>query len=382
MKQIPEPKKILIATGLYPPDIGGPATYVRMLEEKLSEHGIGFTIVPFTHVRHLPKIVRHVVFFFKLIKKAYGTDAVYALDPISVGLPALVVSKIFRKPFLIRLGGDYAWEQGQQRFGLTQLLDEYTAHKKAAPWQVRTLAGVQSFVVCRATKVVVPSNYMKSIVATWGATEEQLQVIHSALFPLDVEQSRGTLRSELNYTGTVLFSAARLTPWKGFKVLLEVVAALVKEIPDISLVVAGDGPHMETLVEKTKQLEITDSVQFTGRLPKEELGKRLKASDLFVLNTAYEGLSHQLLEAMHLGVPIVTTNVGGNPELVQDGISGLTVPYDDAQALKVAIQRVIQGDELRTRLIAQARVRTKDFNQDNVVEQFVSMMNTQVWQKK
>ena len=112
-----KPKKILIATGLYPPDIGGPATYVCMLEKELPAHGIECVTVPFTHVRHLPKIVRHVVYFWKLVKEARAMDAVYAQDPVSVGVPALLVSFIFRKPFLIRLGGDYAWEQGQQRFG-------------------------------------------------------------------------------------------------------------------------------------------------------------------------------------------------------------------------------------------------------------------------
>jgi glycosyltransferase involved in cell wall biosynthesis len=376
-----KPRKILIATGLYPPDIGGPATYVRMLEEKLPAHQIDFEIVPFTHVRHLPKVVRHFVYFWKLMRKAPGVDAVYALDPVSVGVPALVVSTLFRKTFLVRLGGDYAWEQGQQRFGLEEMLDEYTAHKSSASWQVRMLARVQAYVVCRAKKIVVPSNYMKSIVTTWGATDTQLEVIYSALFPLEVTQSRQELRQELGYTDTVLFSAARLTPWKGFDVLLEVVASLVQKHPALRLVIAGDGPQQERLEAKTKELHIENQVTFVGRLPKEELGKALKASDIFVLNTAYEGLSHQLLEVMDMGVPVVTTSVGGNPELIKDGVSGLTVPYNDAEALEKAIQRLIQNNELAARIVAQARVRTKDFNQQRVVEDFVTMLQTQVWKK-
>ena len=313
------------------------------------------------------------------MKEARAVDAIYAQDPVSVGVPALLVSRLFRKPFLVRLGGDYAWEQGQQRFGVTALLDAYTKDKASAPWQVRALAKVQRFVVCHAKKVIVPSEYMKSIVSTWGVSDANLQVIYSALFPLQVEQSVTELRESLGYSGTVLFSAARLTPWKGFEVLLEVVASMIKTHSDLMLVIAGDGPEQGYLEAKAQELGIAKSVTFAGRLSKEELGKRLKASDVFVLNTAYEGLSHQLLEVMAIGVPMVTTTAGGNPELITDGVTGLTVDYNDAETLEEAIERVLHTDDLRTRMIAQAKVRTQDFNQDKVVAQLVTMFETYIW---
>jgi len=374
-------KKIVIATGLYPPDIGGPATYVRMLEDTLPAHGIECVVMPFTQVRHLPKIVRHVVFFWRLLRNARGADAVYALDPVSVGVPALVVSKLCLKPFLVRLGGDYAWEQGQQRFGLTPMLDAYTADKKSAPWQVRALASVQRFVVCRAQKVVVPSEYMKGIVATWGATEAQLEVIHSALFPLQVAQSRQELRKASGYSGTVLCSAARLTPWKGYDVLIDVVHALRTKFPDLLLLIAGDGPEEEHLKKKVQALKAQAYIIFTGRLSKTELAKVLVSSDVFVLNTAYEGLSHQLLEVMDLGIPVVTTHVGGNPELITDGTTGLTVGYNNAEALQQAITRMLTDTALRTTVVENGKQRTEDFNQDTVVTEFVTMLTTHIWQK-
>lgn len=372
-------KKIVIATGLYPPDIGGPATYVRMLEDALPTHDIECVVVPFTQVRHLPKVVRHVVFFWKLLRNARDADAVYALDPVSVGVPALVVSTLLRKPFLVRLGGDYAWEQGQQRFGLTPMLDAYTADKQSATWQVRVLASVQSFVVCRALKVVVPSQYMKRIVATWGVTEVQLEVIHSALFPLEVTESKQDIRSKRGYTGTVLCSAARLTPWKGFSVLIDAVQALRTTFPDISIIIAGDGPEEARLKKQVQELNAQDYIIFTGRLSKAELAGCLHASDVFVLNTAYEGLSHQLLEVMDLGVPIVTTDVGGNPELITDGTTGLTVSYDDSEALQRAITSLLTDAALRTTVIENGKKRTKDFNQDTVVTEFVTMLTTHIW---
>ncbi len=375
-------KKLVIATGLYPPDIGGPATYVRMLEEKLPEYAIECVVVPFSQVRHLPKVVRHVAYFLTLLKQVRGADAVYALDPISVGIPALWVSKVARKPFIIRLGGDYAWEQGQQRFGLDVLLDAYTADKQSAPWQVRMLASLQGFVVRRAKKVIVPSEYMKSIVATWGVKEEALEVIYSALFPLEVPETKTTLREAFGYDGTLLFSAARLTPWKGYDTLIDVVHTLRTQYSDMQLIIAGDGPEEAHLKQKVRELGAQEYIIFTGRLSKQQLGAYIKASDLFVLHTAYEGLSHQLLEVMHLGVPVVTTNVGGNPELIENGVSGILVPYNDTEALQKGIVAVLNNPDDQQRMVAEAQKRTNDFSDDTVMQQFVTLIQTTLWNKK
>src|SRR3989344_2738828 len=111
-------KRILVATGLYPPDIGGPATYTKMLETHLPKRGVELTVAPYGWVRRYPKIFRHTAFMWKLIRESRGCDAIYALDPVSVGLPALIASKITRKPLFLRIVGDYAWEQGQLRFGV------------------------------------------------------------------------------------------------------------------------------------------------------------------------------------------------------------------------------------------------------------------------
>lgn len=366
--------KLLIATGLYPPDIGGPATYARMLEEKLPAHNVTVDILAFGTVRHLPKMVRHIAFAFALYKKAKNADIVYALDPISVGLPAWFVSMCRRKPFIIRLGGDYAWEQGQQRFGLQEYLDEYTANRKKSPLPVKILAFLQGFVVRRALKVVAPSEYLKSIIATWGVEDAKLVVIYSALFPLEVSSSKETLREQLSYAGTTIVSSGRLVPWKGFVALIEV----MQELPDATLVLIGDGPEHDILQAKVEALGLAERVRLVGRLSKEALGASIKAADVFVLNTAYEGLSHQLLEVMDLGVPIVTTHVGGNPELIKDGFSGLLVPFDDKEGMKKAIERIVHNEDFRIRLVQNARIRTKDFSQDRVVEQFVERIIMQV----
>src|SRR3989344_2242944 len=103
--------KVLIATGLYPPEIGGPATYSKCLEELLPAQGIKVAVLPFSRVRRWPKVVRHIAYFFLVLREGYRTDAVYAQDPVSVGLPAFFGAFLMRKPFFLKVVGDYAWEQ-------------------------------------------------------------------------------------------------------------------------------------------------------------------------------------------------------------------------------------------------------------------------------
>jgi glycosyltransferase involved in cell wall biosynthesis len=372
------PINLLIATGLYPPDIGGPATYTRMLEEKLPAHGFSITIVTFTSVRHLPKVIRHIVFAWKLLKAVRGADVVYALDPISVGIPARVVAFLARKPFIIRLGGDYAWEQGQQRFGVTENLDQYTKNPKNASWKVRVLAYVQTTIVKSAQFVVLPSEYLKSIVRTWGVPSERIRVMYSSLHPLQVNGSKDELREEFGHSGPVITSVGRLVPWKGFVGLIEAVAMLKEDIPGLTLRIIGDGPQHDELKSKAEAFGVGDQVHLIGRLDKSALGKEIKASDLFVLNTEYEGLSHQLLEVMDLAVPIVTTRVGGNPELVTDGMSGVLVEVGDTVGLSKAVKHVLQNENTQLRLTQNARLRTQDFSEDAVIQKIATFLQTEV----
>lgn len=369
------PVTVLLATGLYPPEIGGPATYARMLEEELPKHGIQLITVPFTRVRHLPKVVRHIAYAYKLWKKAKQADIVYALDPISVGLPALWVSFMRRLPFLLRLGGDYAWEQGQQRFGLEATLDTYTLDPKKAPFPVRALALLQAFTAKRAVRVIAPSNYLKGIIASWGVDPSSIEVIYSALFPLQVGYSKAEAQEALGFTSRTIISVGRLVPWKGFSELIDVFAKLQNEFADLRLLIVGDGPEEAALAEQIAHLRLSSAVTLAGRRDKQSLGEMIKASDLFVLNTSYEGLSHQLLEVMDLGVPIVTTMVGGNTELIEDGVSGLLVPVQDNEALEGAVRRLLQSEELCVRLTQNARVRTQRFHQDAVSAQVATLLH-------
>lgn len=366
--------KITIATGLYPPEIGGPATYAAMLESELPARDIEVKVVPFGWVRHYPKIIRHFVFAWKLWRESRGSEVIYALDPMSVGLPAMYVAKLSRKPFLVRLGGDYAWEQGRYRFGVTDTLDEYLEKKDSAPRMVRLFSRIQTHVVSKARKIIVPSEYLKSVVMKWGINEDKIKVIYSSLFPIEVSASREALRAELSYQYPTIVSAGRLVPWKGFKVLIDVAAGLREQYPDISLVIIGNGDELSNLQDQVADLKMSQQVRFMGSLSKDALGAAIKAADVFVLNTAYEGLSHQLIEVMDIGTPIVTTRAGGNPELITDGVNGYLVEFDNVEELTNSITRVLNHPESRERLVQSARGRSKQFNKETVIREIEAVL--------
>src|SRR3989344_3451656 len=87
-------KKILIATGIYPPDIGGPATYSKLLADELSKHNFNVSVLSFGEVRKLPKVLRHIIYFFKVWRRGKKADIIFAQDPVSVGLPAVLAAEI------------------------------------------------------------------------------------------------------------------------------------------------------------------------------------------------------------------------------------------------------------------------------------------------
>lgn len=346
----PKPLRILLAAPIYPPEIGGPATHAVLLEAELPRRGIELSICMFRDVRSYPKVVRHAAYAYLLWRRARRSDLIYTLDPVSVGLPAYVASLLSGKPYVLRIGGDYAWEQGVQRFGITTTLDEYLKAGSDS-LMVHMLAGIQSFVARRARSVIAPSKYLAGVVAQWGVPRERIVVAYSAPEELPrIERADARKALGIKEDTFLIASAARLVPWKGYERLIDAVALLRRQVPSATLIIAGDGPYREVLEAHARSRGMGDAVRFAGRVPRERIFELLCAADCFALNTRYEGLSHQILEAFMARVPVVTTPAGGNSEIVADGASGLLAPYNDTDRIAAALRRLAEDRTLAERL--------------------------------
>ena len=350
--------KLVIATPLYPPEPGGPATYSALLEKHLPPKGVEVELVKFSDVRHLPKLLRHIAYFFRVRSALKKADTLLVLDPVSTGLPAALAALSLKKPYVAKIVGDYAWEQGTRRFNVTETLDEFVLKEKV-PFQVQLLKNVQVWVATHAHTLLVPSEYLKSIVMSWGDIKPPIVVIHNAAEVSHV----GSVPEEVQKAEKPLIvTVGRLVPWKGIAELIEA----KNELPG-TLVIVGDGPEKATLERQIREGGAQAIV--VGSLSHENTLAVLKEADVFVLNSSYEGLSHVLIEALSLGVPIVTTDAGGNREVITNEREGIVIPVGDTARLQEAIT---------TQLAASRGVPSERFSVDRMIEKTVTALTSAV----
>lgn len=357
--------KILVATGIYPPDIGGPATYSKLLKDELPKRGHSVEILSFGEVRNLPKIIRHIVYFFKVLRMGWKSDIIFAQDPVSVGLPAMISSKILRKKFMIRVAGDYAWEQAVQRFGVKEGIDEFQSKKYRL--RVELLRWIQKFAVKRSDKVVTPSYYFKNIVCGWIGGGDNVEAVYNGI---NLSSRQIEVKNPKHSGLKKIISAGRLVPWKGFTVLIKI----MKNLPEWRLTIAGDGPVKNELKTLIKELDLGDRVKLVGSLPREELLSELKISDLFILNTSFESFSFQVVEAMYSGVPVITTNIGNLKEIVEDGKEGILIDPDNEGELLSAIKKIDEDENFRNLIIKNAKMKSERFSIESTLNHLMKIM--------
>ncbi len=364
--------KILIATPLYPPDDGGPATYARALEIALPSAGIEVSLLSFSKFRHYPKIVSHLRYTVALWRLAKDVDLIYTLDLVSAGVPAYIVSKLSGKPLVLKMVGDYAWEQGTQRAGVKENLDEFVK-RKDYPWLVKLFRFLQTAVARHSAKVVTPSYYLKGIVSSWGIEPKKIVVVYNSFKANLPKEEKKDLRHELGIDRPTIISVGRFVPWKGFKKLMDAVALIQKDIPDVQLEIAGSGDDSEYVAYANNHEY--NFVKFLGLVKHDTLMKRIRAADCFALNTGYEGLSHLLLEAMALETPVVTTAVGGNTELfeVNKQVSkrGILTAYNDKAALAAGLLLVLSDSKAAQHMAKEAGFFVSSFTEERMITNIV-----------
>jgi glycosyltransferase involved in cell wall biosynthesis len=357
--------RLVLATPLYPPEAGGPATFAKVMEEELPKRGHTVTTIKFGDVRQLPKLVRHAAYGYRVWQAARKGDIVLALDPVSTGLPALLAARLARKKFFVRVAGDYAWEQGVQRWDVHDTLDTF-APSTRYPLPVRILKNIEAFVARSAVRVIVPSEYLARIVSFWGVSHTRVVVAYNAGPLVAPEYPKpGVAKS-------YAVSIARLVPWKGMDVLVHAFRNVKK--PEL-LVVVGDGPEREKVEAAAKDAGIEDRVLFTGNLPHDEALAYLAHAECFILNTRYEGLSHLILEAFALNVPVLTTDVGGNREVVHDGETGLVFPFGIESRIVERIAEITKSKKLRASVTSAAHALVLTFTTERMVDRVLEALS-------
>ncbi len=354
-----KPLKLLIVTGIYPPDPGGPAKFVPRISAALQSSGWQVTIITLSDVkdhesdqlgqrvirvpRNTNRILRTLHLICALLRHGHSAD-IWLVQ----GLPFIssITAKLLGKPQIHKIVGDRAWEMATLRGWYTDTIDAFQTErgslKIALAKQLRTIP------LRWAHLVIVPSQYLGCIVATWGVPQEKIHVIYNAV---DMAENLRSVASPGRIAAPKMVTVCRLVPWKGVQGILEALATL----PEARLTVVGDGPFRQTLENEAARLDVADRVTWTGNIENSAVAAMLARHDIFVLNSTYEGLPHVVLEAFAQRIPVIATRAGGTLELVSDGETGLLIALGDSKALAQRIKELCDRPELRHALVAHAR---------------------------
>lgn len=218
-------------------------------------------------------------------------------------------------------------------------------------WRIDEKTAQASFVSCI-------SHFCRSQVMMFSDSTHwsKLHIVHCSVNP---ERYNGAHQQR----GQHLLFVGRLAGGKGVTVLFEAFEQLLPRFPDLHLTLIGDGPARLELETEAKQRCLGDVVTFTGYRSQAEVAEALKEVDMLVLPSFAEGVPVVLMEAMASGLPVVSSRVGGIPELVEDGVSGLLVPPGDTAALADAIGKLLVNPALCARMGEEGRAKiVSDFN--------------------
>jgi glycosyltransferase involved in cell wall biosynthesis len=338
---------VLIVTGIWPPDVGGPASHAPEVADELLRRGHRVDVVTTAdappepraypvHVvaRSRPAGARHARVATLVARRARDADVVYAASMVTRSALATAAT---RTPLVLKLSGDVAFERARRRGLYAGTLDDF---EDAGAPTVAALRTARTLAVRRARHVVTPSEYLRSLALRWGLEPDRVSVVPNPL-PPTVET--------VEKAATFAF-AGRLTAAKSLGTALEAVA----QLQDATFAILGDGEERAALERRAAELGLGERVRFLGAQPRERVLAVFRGAEAVVLSSEWENFPHILVEALAEGTPVVATRVGGVGEIVEDGRNGLTVEPGNPNALAEALRRLLADDELRARMRAAA----------------------------
>lgn len=362
--------RILVVSGIWPPDVGGPASHAPELAEFLLRRGHAVEVLTTADAspapqayevrwvdRAAPAGLRHARVAAWIRERATRNDVVYATSMLG---RAVLGATLARRPVVVKLVADEAYERAR-RWGLFEGdLDAFQRFRGGT--RVRLLRKARDRALRRVDHLVCPSGYLAALAVGWGVPRERVTVLPNAAPPLPPLPGRDEARERLGVDGAVLAFAGRITKQKSLGVALDALA----RVEDVSLLVAGDGPDLPEVRLRAAQLDLDGRVRFLGPLGRDEVLELFRAADASLLTSSWENFPHTVVEALAVGTPVIATRVGGVPELVRDEENGLLVPPGDVDAVASAVRRLIGEPGLRDRLAAAAARSVEELRPETV----------------
>ncbi len=313
--------RILLATGIFPPDIGGPALYSEQLSKEFSKNGIevivitygknfkpavGYKVVGIS--RRWPILLRQLIYLFKVCWYSRGVNGILAFDELGAGLPAVLAGKILNKKVIIRLGGDFLWEKFiEEEKGWTTISNFYAKHFYAAFPILRKLS---LFTLQNFHRVVFNTNFQRNLFIQYcGLKKEKTSVVGNVFI------KELNLKKETNFekTKTILW-AGRFIKLKNLPFLLNVFKKLLEKDASLVLKLIGEGPEKESIINLVKSQKLENKVMIQEALNKSFLNEEIKKAYFCILPSLSDINPNFVLQGLLCDCPVVLTKETGLKE--------------------------------------------------------------------
>ena len=364
--------RVLIVSGIWPPDVGGPASHAPDVADFLVARGHEVSVVTTASAspapqpyavrwvsRAWPKGALHARTAAEIARRAAAADVVYTTGMFGRSASGATIA---RRPYVMKLTADPAFERARRRNLVGGNVDEFQRLRTGAA--VRALRLARDLELRGAAHVFTPSAYLRELALSWGVDAARVSVLPNPAPVLPHMPAREELRRSFGIDGNALAFAGRLTAQKS----LEVALGALARVEGVSLLVAGMGDEQSALEREVAALGLGDRVRFLGAQPRNRVLELFRAADASVLSSRWENFPHTVVESLALGTPVIATTSGGVAEIVRNGENGLLVDAGDTAALADAIRRFFADDALRAQLREVAATSVADYAPEQVFE--------------
>ena len=310
--------RVLVTVGIFPPDIGGPATFVPKIakyfqdelnyeieiltlsDNKNSNINDDFSVKRID--RNLPIIYRWLKTIFTIYKLGKNKDLIFVNG---LGTETTIANIFLKKKIIRKIVGDPVWERAYSKAKISESFDEFQV--KNYGFSISLQKKVRSFSIKKSDIVVTPSQHLKNFILNLGF-KNKIEIINNGVF-IPEENTNIFTNDQINIT-----IVSRLVSHKNIEKIIKAISDL--NSPLINLNIIGDGPELNQLQKISLESNNKDNIIFHGKLNRDDINHIFLKSDIYIQASNYEGLPHSLLEAMSYGIPVLCTPVGECKEIL------------------------------------------------------------------
>ena len=348
---------ILITVGIFPPDIGGPASFVPKISDFLIENGHNVKIICLSEVgnihtednldvirikrsNNLP--IRWINTIYQIVKNGIRSDLIFVNG---LGVESAIANLILQKQLIRKIVGDPVWERAYNKKRITESFDDFQNNKHSFLIEVQKL--LRNWSINSAEIVITPSDNLKSFVSGIGYSQKILK-INNGVNITDINRANES-KADIN-----LIIISRLVVQKNINIVIEAMKLLDNK--NLKLSIIGEGGEFSKLESAIHDLNLQNQVQLLGKVDNNKISQFLLTADIFIQASDYEGLPHSVLEAINYEVPILSTETGGCKDLLNDGERGFIIPMPpDKKVIAENISFIIENKAEATKRADEAK---------------------------